>query len=469
MEYYEVHNDKQISFRDMVFRILHNWRKIILLALIFTVVCGGYKLISQVKYLRDNTSYSASMNAYQNEYAKYEESKSSLEKDMASIKTSMKRQSEYNDNSLTMVINPFDEYVSYMIFYIDTDYKINPNLTYQSADNTKSIARAYYDTLNNGDVLYYILDNLSYKTEFKYLKEIVSVWPEYDTNMLYIKVVQKDKESCEEIMKLLSSRLMQVKESIDSSVGKHDLVKIQDTTQSIIDLDLDAKQKAYKQSIIDYDLSIKEKNTLITSLIVPVEPEKKSLSIGSIINYAMIGFVLGIFIEMLITVIALMTNNRLLSYKDFKLHYNAKIIGIIQKDSKKHIFGFIDNLINKLEGNTISQTDYNEEIRIACANLQALVKRDMDNDEIILCTGSAANDKMNEIYQGLIHELPNTKGIKLEFAENINRSAVSINKLAQCDAVILIEEIGHSTYDEISENMNNIGELDKKIIGVLLT
>lgn len=469
MEYYGSQNEKQISLRVMIFKILYNWRKIFLLAIIFAIICGCYKYVLEKRTMTNsNTAYEQNLKVYKDEFLRYEASKNSLESEISDIKTHIERQSKYNNSSLIMKINPFNEYVALLAFYIDTNYQINPNLTYQSKDKTNSIARAYYDTLNNGDIFAYLVNKLSYKTEIEYLKEIISIWPDYDTDMLYVQIINKDEKSCEEIMNLIENKILLAKDKIVMSVGEHELIDIQKSIQSIIDISLDTRQRTNIQNLNDYDLGLNEKKLALQQLTIPIKPIQYNISYKNILRYTVIGAILGIFIEIFITILLLMMNNKIISGKDFRNLYNIKVIGNIQKDYSKHLFGFVDRFFKKLEGMSSAMKDREEAIGVVCANLKAILQVENLEEGCILFTGSICEEKIEEICKKIDAMFSDNNTYKFQFASNINYSSKAISQLTNCDAIILVEEAETSTYNEIEKELEWIDDLNKKVIGVVI-
>lgn len=470
MEFYEQCVERQISFRDMFYRILINWRKILVVSLILSLICGCYNIISQVKGRESiRTAFSSNMEVYQKEQAIYEKSRTDLENEITDIMTNIERLSNYNENSLRMKIDPFEKYTSSLVFYVNTDYQINPNLTYQNIDNTKSILKAYSELFNDGEMYDYIIQNLPYKTEVRYIRELISLYADYDTNLLYAIVIQKDKESSEELINLINDQLILAKQRIESSVGEHELIKLQNSTQSSIDTDLDSRQKINIQNLIDYNLRLVEKNNALEVLVAPVKPVlNDNFLINSMIKYSVIGFILGTFLEMLIIVISLMTDSKLLGHNDYKQHFNYNVIGTVRKDSKKRVFGFIDQLISRLFSEDIKYPSYSEEIRIVNARIRAYLKNEQIGEKRILFTGSASKERIIKIYDDIIKEDSDMSKFNIECIASMNYSSMAIEKLACCDLVVLFEEIGYSTYEEISNGLETINRLNKEIIGVIL-
>ena len=101
-----------------------------------------------------------------------------------------------------MKINPYREYNASLQLYVATDYQIVPELTYQDIDLSNRILRSYITYMVNGDMYQYILEHLSEPVELRYLKEVLTIAPDYDNRMVTLNVREVDAQGCEEILAL---------------------------------------------------------------------------------------------------------------------------------------------------------------------------------------------------------------------------------------------------------------------------
>lgn len=100
-----------------------------------------------------------------------------------------------------MKIDPLRENIMTAEFYLAYDYQIMPDMAYQNVDLSDRILKSYNTYMTNGELYTYILDNLSYELELRYLKEILSLSVDYGNNMIYVSLRHKDAASCQETMK----------------------------------------------------------------------------------------------------------------------------------------------------------------------------------------------------------------------------------------------------------------------------
>jgi len=467
----ELHDDyiaREINLKDLLFRLLYKWRKVLVISIIFMILLGGYKYFSGMRSVNDIATIQNQEKVYQTNFKIYESSKEALEKEIENITVSLERQKEYNGKSVLMQMNPFNEYRANKSFFVSTDYKIMPNLIYQDIDITKSVIQSYLSAAQNGDMFKYIIDNLSYDIEPKYLKELVYVNGDNYTNMLNVKVVQSDNEKCKEIFTLVIEYFNHIKYNISKAVGEHTLTGIDESIQITVDLDVDNIQKNNILAITNYEISLTEKQNALKALVVPAKTViSDTIVIKSAIKYAVAGFVLGAFLVSTILLISYIASDKLLNAKNIRTCYNIRVLGIIKKDKKKRIFEFIDRLIYRLEGNPENQVIENESIKRIAANLKAIFELNNINNGDIVFTGTIKPNDIKSVSDKVNKELKDSSYQLLSDA-NISYTASTIDQIMRCNAVVIVEEIGSSTYSEITKQLEYIHDLGKKVLGVIL-
>ena len=65
-----------------------------------------------------------------------------------------------------------------------------PELTYQDIDLSNRILRSYITYMVNGDMYQYILEHLSEPVELRYLKEVLTIAPDYDNRMVTLNALR---------------------------------------------------------------------------------------------------------------------------------------------------------------------------------------------------------------------------------------------------------------------------------------
>jgi capsular polysaccharide biosynthesis protein len=471
----DINNDnnyvREITLKELFFIVMHGWRNIIATALIFGIIFGSYKSLTGFRTLKDEATLKNLENSYQTSLSTYETNKTSLEKEIDNIKTSLDRQQEYNDKSILMQINPFNKQKASISFYVDTNYKIMPNLIYQNTDITNMVIRSYLSIAQDGELFNYILNHLSYDIERRYLKEIVTVTEDYDNHMIFVEVVHSDNELCKEIYSLVRECFEQAKDSINEIVGEHTLSVVAESSQAVVDFNLEQIQKTNLQTVTDLENALVEKQKSLEILKAPIKTTINNTTIiKSIIKFIILGGIIGIFFAMVLLTFIFIMSDKLTSGNEIRNRFKLKLLGVINYNNKKRIFNFIDKWLNSLEGVSNNNLNKEEALKLICANLKASINNEnekLKSNYNIVMTGTIKKEEIEKLTKDIYSNLAKD-GYQIHCGENLCYSAETTEKIATCDAVIIIEKVGQSTYTEIVKMLANINDLEQKVIGSII-
>ena len=132
-----------IHWRHLIYYVLKNWRKIrqgILIgavaAIIITSIQLCFILLNPESRETLHSDYSFKLSAYNAQV-------NSLEDKISTDLIALSDQREYNSNSILMKIDPYHKYVANITYYINANYKIMPQSTYQDIDYSTRIMKVY--------------------------------------------------------------------------------------------------------------------------------------------------------------------------------------------------------------------------------------------------------------------------------------------------------------------------------------
>lgn len=466
MDKYENSYEREIELRDLLFHMLYGWRKILIVAVLLTIILGAYRYLN-VSKLNTVKEKNNAEDMYQKSLDTYELNKAKLEREINNIEKSITYKEEYIENSQLMMINPMDKQVASLSYYVDAKYHINPELTYQDINLSNMMIRSYYSAIVNGKMYQYILDNLSFDLDESYLKEIITVQLEYDKSMFFINVVHSDSAKCEEIINLVKEFISSTTFKVTEVVGEHDLSIVDASLQTVVDLELVTIQNNNYLELSNLETTLDEKQKVLAELVEPTYLETTtSVILMSAIKYAVVGFVLGAFLMMGILLVSYLMTDKIMDGSDIRKRYNIRILGVVSNKGKKRMFGFVDRGIYKLQG--ISIDPKNEAIieRIT-TTLKAYVELDNIHEGRIVLTGSMNVDINQELVKK-VSKVFNKSSLELIASDNITYSAETVQKIKESKGVVLCEVIGRTTYTELTKQIEYIKDLDKNILGIIL-
>ena len=109
-----------IYFSDLFFAILKRWKAILIIAVVFAVALGGYGFLTSRKPVTDDDT--AASISYKKQQVDI-------------ISDNILNQQKYMTDSVLMTMNPYDCGEITTDVYVDTNYQIQPELSYlQTAD-----------------------------------------------------------------------------------------------------------------------------------------------------------------------------------------------------------------------------------------------------------------------------------------------------------------------------------------------
>ncbi|MDE7326639.1 MAG: hypothetical protein K2N63_10230, partial [Lachnospiraceae bacterium] len=163
----EQNYEQEINIGKMFYRILRDWRKIFLAAILIAVVAGvGNFALKRIKTANTEYTRKAEEN-FMRELAAFEATGETLLREIANLEETRIERESYNADSILMKINPYREFNASLQLYVATDYQIVPELTYQNIDLSNRILRSYLTYMSNGDMYQYILEHLSQPMELR--------------------------------------------------------------------------------------------------------------------------------------------------------------------------------------------------------------------------------------------------------------------------------------------------------------
>lgn len=466
--------EQEIDLKDLMFAVLRRWRPIILIAIIFALLLGGFKAVRGLGQMKDAEYVASKQQEYDNSMDQYEMSKERLEKEIENIKASLESQNDYMENSVLMNINPYDEYTTAVSFYVATDYQIMPGMAYQNPNTASSIMAAYMSMIQNGEMYNYVLKKMEPSLE------LVTVEPDYDNNMFNVRVISSTEEGAEQIMSLIMESLNEYQAVITQKIGPHTLNMIQDTgaagpsaapggemsrtpeVYTTVDLELEKKQQDQSARTQTLNQSLTDKTKELNELKEPANTLPSTGSaLKSAVKYGVLGGVLGAFLAVFFICVSFLMSDKLANDRELRRRYGLMVLGVFDSGEKKGLFAFVDRFIDRMEGTAARKMSSAQACSVVAANVMNYAG---EAKQILLVTSTDAGvlDTVNEELSAVLPSLTLTSG------GNLDREAEAIRKAASCDAVILVEKRKESSFTGIERELEIVKSLDKKILGCVV-
>lgn len=456
----EQSNEQEIDLKDLLFFVLHKWRIVLSTALILAVLIGGYKL-GKGLLEQQNEDYIARIEKqYETDKKDYKQKKDTYESNIQNLTADIQNAEEYQANSILQKIDPYNKWVASADVFIKMDNIQQENSTnIYDSDPADSVLKAYESAVKKGIEI----QNLSKEKglDLKYLKELIRVIPDYQSNMLTVTATDTDAAGAQEILDIIIKSLKNKYSDVQQNLGEHSIIVMNQNLSTKSDPDLAETQKSRIENLTSIRQNLEDAKTKLEELKEPGTPTILS-SIGLLksgAKYGVLGGVVGGFLACFLISVLFCLNSKVYNSDELKTRFGIIIMGSFIKKREKRAFSKFDSLLDKLEGKEYI-TDSAVYERIA-ANIGIYTEKNL----LILLTGTAKEDDINRITMELKERLPD---LRFESAMDMNKYPETLTKLPKADGIILIETSGVSKYNMIQNELETITSIKKNVIGCII-
>lgn len=472
-KYMKNYNDaREINLVDMLWSICLKWRSIILWGIIIALIAGGLGYYNATKVIDIETI----------------ELKEDEEQDIEyylAYKSLYETQEDYNDYAPLMTLDANDFYSNVLIYYVDNHYAVEYPVV-DEKDNIASLIQAYKGSIKTeamADDIASTLDmdvkSISYATEYIDLDNVYGdtvIHKSIDENNSFVITIYGDtKESCQQISDLVIATIANGQPAMVEQFGEHDITLVSQDLQKVADIDLATYQKKNIDNLTSYKVSLETKAEglsraaadYVNAVVKAEEEEEEESNLGTIVKYAIIGFILGMFLAFFIIALKYIISNRLRITDGFEKMFDVKLLGCLpnQSQGKKKIFRFIDNIfIKKINKNKrIIATE--DSLSMIVSQIGLLAKKDNITD--IFATGTTISELGEELAKELSKSLKE-KDIDLSVGQSILSDASSLEKATNASGILLFEKANKAHYGDISRQLDTCERLNLKVVGAVV-
>ena len=449
--------EQEINLVDLFLYVCSKFRAIIVVALILMVLAGFYGYYSQNKAEQTDT-----------------ETKIEL---------------AVQDISLTLdEEHLIDLYYSYEDKYeaIKEKNLMNPALTADSADmyctrltysignnlSTQAIADLYEAKLEiNEDNFGPMYDMTSIATGSSG-SFILNVGEEVDPKnlpklTLSMLIYGIDEEDCKNNTMLAKTKIDALYPEISASLGEYAIELVNDTPVKAEESDIiDYKSNQTSLEYSAYSALAGIKNAMpdnVKTYITTVkdfEKENGSSVVFSTIKFGVIGALAGAFIVACIEAVAYILNKKLRFEDNFEGIFGINILGLSPLNVKKK---GLDKCIQNSRRRNIHVFSDEETVEMIAAGIR--VRANQNKLTSVYITGSCMGDREKLLMNSVAGKL---NGIEVIIGKPMLYFADALEASHKVGAVVLVETVGQSRYDEIFHEIKCCREEDIKILGAVV-
>ena len=456
--------EQEIDLRDLFYRICRHWRSILAGAVIAAVLAGGYTLVRGLISLMDDEKQAEAQQKYNIALNDYEATGERLKRNIANLQDKLSNQQEYNEKSLLMKIDPMNKWVGSFVMYVDSQYKIDPALTYQNIDLTGRLTIAYGGYLTGGELYNEILSETGIADDVRFLTEILK--SEVDTSSASIKVsfIGTSSEEVQGMLDLIKRKLYGKYEEVETAIGEHSLEILTESCYSTIDLTLDEQQKTNLLAVSQISNSMGEVNTELTEWSTQPPPKVEyglAYIVKQAIKFVIIGGVAGAALVILFYCARYVLGGRMWTGRDWNRMGMTIVAGIPRPT--KGSYRRLDRWIDKVIGGVQREQDITRGCRIAAGSMENLLReKSLPGTAVI---SELPGEQAAEVSERIA---ANMNGYGLVFVGSILTDPEAAKKINEYSDVVLLEENGASVQNDVRKELTLLHAWGKQLLGVIV-
>jgi len=462
--------EQEIDLKWLIYRVLRGWRSIVVWAIVIALVLGIGSFGLKVLKLQDPEFMAEAELKFEREHAGWVATGENYEAQLENIQEAKEEQQEYNEKSVLMAIDPLRDFHASFEMYVYYDYQIMPDMAYQNVDLSDRILKTYATYMTNGELQQYVIDNLSYDIERRFLSEILGVSVDYSSNMITVNVQNQSAERCQEILNLVQTALLAKYEDVRTMVAEHTLTTTNSAAYETVNLNLQETQKANLQAITNLDINLQEVNEeYLEWQLEEAEPEWEYTMfevIKSAIKMAIIGGVVGAVLVAVIIAFGALLSGKLLNPEDVKNRFGMRVIGQLPAKRVKKPFAFVSRWFAKFGGITATPEDYDSLAKMVGTSIKSDVsaRAEAADWKKIAFTGTIAAEEL----EAVVASLGMDASLSAICASDVLTNAESIQKLSEADCVVLVEKQEESTLADITKEIEALKAWNKTVLGAVV-
>ena len=467
-------DEMEIDLVQLFLLCLRKWKTIILTAVVFGVLLGGYKGATGIASLRSTTETADEADA-EVEMEQYEAAKSSYDAQIKNLDEIISDNYSYREKSILMNLDPNNYFTANSMCVISTDYQIMPGESYQNYDKTDDVIQTYVNYLKGGECLNYVQSKLTDKIELRYLKELINVTQGY--HVINIEVVGNSTRMVTEILAALNDAVMLHKAQVDEKVYAHEIsfignVKadnVSEAESSDVGNSGDAGYVQSKQTdfINQQNNLINQRSAVADKKAKLTEPKQSSPAKGlkdvlkSCIKFGVLGGVVGVFLAAFFICMKAIMVDVVNNASEVTRLFGIRVFGDYKAKKSKNRFA--DMLYRMSYGDASS--DKADFFKVLTANIDAYVSafKDKEIREIAL-VGRLNPQSMKEIAAS-VNGAETSDVVKL--AGDILTDAEAIRTITDKKYAIVALDRATSKND-LKKQLEKLQGLEKTVIGAVL-
>ena len=478
-------SEREINIWDMLWAVCLKWRSILLCAIAFMLLLGGY---SYYESLHNSRITVKKQTVFEVGDALNLEDKNAVEACFEYVEL-YNGQKIYNENAALMKLDANNFYLGELSYYVDNFYTVEYPVIAKN-NNIAAIVKGYKTVLNSEEFSEKIEDICgegSYALELidceNLYSDVSAVITEAERGYFTVSIYAKNKEECDALKEIVKEEISFGKARLNSSIGKHEIMLFQDSSRITSSFEL----LEYQKNAVD---KLQNSSTQMTNMVSKFTDQQKNYfkllqedALGESVTESeesaeivsprisakklVLGFVIGAFLAFVTWALLYMMSSKLRLEEDFEKVYGKKLLGNIPVESgkKRKWFAFVDCIFIGLRHFNQRYFEREKAYEMVAANVRILLKNTANKTVIV--SGAVCGEDEKKVVEELSKRLKND-GIRFEYTTPILYNAEALEQLVDIGQVIFVEKAEKSLYQEVRREIEVCEQQKVNIIGCVV-
>ncbi len=476
--YNQLDRERMFSLADMIEEILRKIWLIIVLAVVFAVLCAGYKYMSD----RSKAAVSSNTNSYAETVGSLSEEQLGDINSVLRLYREVDEVNKYMSESIRMQIDPYSEDRVTMQFDLQTD-----------DENLPDVMQAVDSYVSEGAIAADLQESYP-DVESRYLAELISVTTGsmstslsdseinmYMSSLISVQVIDTDADAASRLADEVQQCLTSYVRGLQSHFGSCQLELVDQTATQVYDSSLKSEQTSVlnnqitQQNKIDTQIGYLDSSqvtvlnatlaqgsyTVVTEDDSDAGTQAAAVKVHISRRYTLLGILIGVVLGIIIIIIYYIARGALNVAQEMPGEFGISLFGQLhEKKQRNPLVRGWRRLVYKRK-----PLPPETERQIILANMRAYCKN--HGVERILLTGSRMGLSEDE-HLAQICEALAAEGIEAEIADGLTSSPDALERMEGYDFVALVETIHRSHYRDIVREVEFCGEQSVQLAGAIV-
>lgn len=436
-----------VYMKDILFSIFYRWKRIFAVVIIFALVLSGL-------YCGKNICANAGIDPTPIVPQPNAQQVAALEEKIEFLSIGVTEKEKYLESSAYMQLNPYAYYEASLNIYVDTNYQILPELSYQTPNMVTAVLSAYVKLLQSQTTLDILAEAL--ETEPEYLSEVYQYYAEPGTQTLHITAQCANEALASSFADAVLSCIDSYHGQISETVDEHTTTVLTQDVFKRANGEIETKQQENIDSLKPLKDALTAAQQELDSLTAPIVNMPASLDKKKAVVYAVVGAFAGGFLSICYIIATFLFDSKVYSVRTLRDRAAVKVLCCARGNRKR----LPDTLwLRRLEGRINATLEQQYPL------LAAHIRNRCIGGQTVLVTGSADSALAEQTANYLRCALPE---LTVVFEGNILYDVAALSNLAKCDCVVLAEQCGRTRYAQIIQAQELIEDHNKTLLGCLL-